>query len=132
MLIATPALFAGAETLPGTLIIRGETRDGFPFLMGGFGEADRERMDAMSRDYNLKLTFVDRSGNYLSDVAVVVKNDKGEEAVNLDTQGPWFYVKLPPGEYAVRARLGEEWTGIGKIRISEEESVAKILSWDVA
>jgi hypothetical protein len=132
LLIAILAFSAVAETLPGSLIIRGETRDGFPFMMGGFGQSERERMKQMSDEYNLKLTFVDRSGDYLSDVTVVVQNDKGEEVVNLDTQGPWFYVKLPPGEYDVKARVGDEWTGIGDIAITAGERVAKILSWKLA
>jgi hypothetical protein len=128
-LIAMPVFEAHAETLPGTLVITGTTRNGRPFMMGGFGQSDRERMRQMSDEYNLKLTFVDRSGNYVSDVTVVVKNDKGEEVVNLDTQGPWFFVELPPGQYEVRARLGDEWTGARDIRVSGDHASAAILSW---
>ncbi|HQT26292.1 MAG TPA: carboxypeptidase regulatory-like domain-containing protein, partial [Burkholderiales bacterium] len=52
-------------------------------------------------DYNLLLTFAEKSGAYLADVQVVVKSVKGKKGFDTVAEGPFLYASLPPGKYDV-------------------------------
>jgi hypothetical protein len=57
----------------------------------------------MGQAYTLKLTFADTTGHYLSDIFVVIAEASGAPVLEAVSQGPWFFAKLPPGRYRVRA-----------------------------
>ena len=80
-----------------------KTSNGVAYTSGGVGEMEREAMKEHARDYNLRLTFAVKSGGYLANVKVDIKNAKGHPLVADVSDGPWFYAKLPPGKYKVFA-----------------------------
>jgi hypothetical protein len=57
----------------------------------------------MERNYDLKLIFATREGNYLSDVNVTIVDEQGRKVLETVSEGPWFYTKLPAGKYKVTA-----------------------------
>src|SRR3990172_7256440 len=71
------------------------TKQGYAFMSGGIGIDERNQMMGKAHLYDLELSFADRSGEYLSDVQVVIKDERGHEIVNTTTNGPWFYIDLP-------------------------------------
>ena len=62
-----------------------------------------DRLQARERESNLKLVFTLVEGNYVSDVAVVVKNKAGNPVLVLHAPGPLVLAKLPRGAYVVEA-----------------------------
>jgi hypothetical protein len=92
------AVFAQAqESFP----IQPKHYGSIPYLSGGVGLDEREALNQTARDYNLKLSFAVTGGNYLSDVAVEVRDAGGRMVLEGISEGPWFFTKLPPGRYTV-------------------------------
>ena len=56
------------------------------YASGGISEEGRENLNAIARDFNLKLILATKSGAYLSDVGVVVSDDRG--TANLRQRSP--------------------------------------------
>lgn len=71
-----------------------------PYVSGGIGEAEQQRLNAMVGRFNLKLVFTLTEGNYLADVGVVLKDAAGKNVVEHVAEGPIFLAKLPAGTYS--------------------------------
>lgn len=76
---------------------------GTPCLSGGIGLDERDALRSRASDYNLMLSFAAKTGNYLSDVEVVIKDAQGNTVLETVSEGPWFFVKLPTSRYTVMA-----------------------------
>ena len=88
--------------------LEGKTSNGIPYLSGGVGLDERETLQAMGTANNLKLIFALKRGNYLSDVNVRITDAAGHKVLAVISQGPWFFTRLPAGQYTVTATaLGE-------------------------
>ncbi len=57
-----------AEFPPGVMITQGTTAQGFAYIAGGVSSEEREVLEQSANAYNVRLTFADRGGAYLSDV----------------------------------------------------------------
>lgn len=68
-----------------------------PFICGGVGVDDQQRMKAAARDYDLMLTFAAANGAYLADVDVEIRNSKGAVILAARCDGPIMLVDLPAG-----------------------------------
>lgn len=71
----------------------------FVLWSGGISEEER----ATAPDEGIKLVFFIRSGNFLADIKVSVKDQSGQELVNTVSTGPWLILALPDGNYSVVA-----------------------------
>jgi hypothetical protein len=120
---------APAASTPEQGIVKGKTAQGFPYMSGGIGADERALMGKEAKDYNLKLAFAERSGQYLAEVKLVVAGEDGKEIINTTTNGPWFYIKLPPGTYNVRAAVGNITKKIDSLSLSKEKPVTRLLHW---
>jgi hypothetical protein len=76
---------------------------GVSYVSGGVGTASIDRLNALARDFNLKLVFAGKSGAYLADVRVNVANSRGRTLLDITSEGPWFLAKLPTGNYQISA-----------------------------
>lgn len=85
---------------------------GNEYITGGVGFDEREAMEAMAEEYNMKAVFALASGNFIADIAVTITKPTGEKVLETVSTGPWLYVKLPPGAYSVKAL----YKGTEKIR----------------
>lgn len=112
-------------------IIRGKSDAGVAYMTGGIGIAEREAMERQGRDYNLKLSFSEKGGVYLTDVRVAVENRNGKEMINITTNGPWLYLQLPPGTYNVKTVYNGESQRIENLRVTGADRVQRILRWDL-
>jgi hypothetical protein len=80
------------------------TPAGVAWMTGGAGEDEREAMRAQAAQYNLAMTFANRrSGAFRADVAVEVRDARGEVVLAATAAGPLLFAKLPPGSYRVSA-----------------------------
>ena len=77
----------------------------YPVLSGGVGLDERQSMEAAARDYNLKLAFAAPNGEYFDNVQVAIASTRGKKVYDGASEGPWFFIKLPPGRYTVAATM---------------------------
>lgn len=85
-----------------------QTEEEVAYVSGGIGLDERETLDSMSQDYNLKLIFAVPTGHYLSNVKVRITDNSGSTVLEAISEGPWFFAKLPPGTYRVSVRTPEQ------------------------
>jgi hypothetical protein len=123
---------AAPDSLPPTIAIKeGKTPQGFPYLSGGVSTDEREAMEKEGKAYNVKLSFVEKSGTYLSDVKLVIEGSKGTEIINTVTNGPWFYIQLPAGSYTIKATLNDKAREIKRFAVPKDKTVQQTLLWDL-
>ena len=80
-----------------------QTAANVPYVSGGIGIDSIDRLDTMAGQFNLKLVFALKSGEYLSDVKVTITDAAGKAIVDTMSDGPWFLTKLRPGNYQIAA-----------------------------
>ena len=82
-----------------------QTRDGVTYMCGGIGESESMYLkETAARDYDLMMTFVEKNGNYLAGVAVVIKDSRGKIVLETTCDGPIMLVDLPAaGGYRIHA-----------------------------
>lgn len=111
LLLAALALASGIATAQqGAGLTPQTTPAGIGYLTGGVGEAQQQAMKDMMQDYNLRLTFArPERGAYLANVKVVIdraeEGTAGSQMLAATTTGPMLFVKLPAGNYRVRAEF---------------------------
>lgn len=82
-----------------------QTGTGITYLSGGVGLDERETLSHIGQDYDLKLGFAEKAGNYLSDVEVSIKDAESNTILEAISRGPWFFAKLPAGKYTIQATM---------------------------
>ncbi len=73
------------------------------FISGGVGEEDRAELEAVQKNYNLKIVFAGEGGIFLDDIHVVITDAAKNTVLTTDTEGPILLAKLKPGKYVVSA-----------------------------
>jgi len=128
----TPAAESASGSLPPAIAItEGKTRQGFPYISGGVSTDEREAMEKEGKAYNVKLSFAEKRGPYLSDVKLVIEGSKGTEIINTVTNGPWFYIQLPAGSYTVKATFNDKTREIKRLDVQKDKPVRQTLTWDL-
>ncbi|MGV2291218.1 hypothetical protein AAHK20_21060 [Trinickia sp. YCB016] len=64
--------------------------DHVPYLSGSVDSAE---MRSLRFHYNVNLTFVDKTGAYLSGVRVQIVTEKGDLVIDAVSKGPLFYAR---------------------------------------
>ncbi|HJV26903.1 MAG TPA: carboxypeptidase-like regulatory domain-containing protein [Aromatoleum sp.] len=78
-----------------------QSYEGISFVTGGVGLEEREQISRIGRDYNLKLMFAERGGDYLGNVKVVVAKPAGKTVLEATADGPILLARLPQGTYRI-------------------------------
>lgn len=99
----TPATAVAADPLPA---VPAEAQQGVPYMSGGVSAPERTRMDELSQGFNLRVVTARQNGEYLADVNVTIRNERGASMLSTVTNGPWLLAQLPPGKYTVVASAG--------------------------
>lgn len=105
-----------------------KTYNGIPYLSGGIGLDEIETLGRMGQDYDLKLVFAEKAGNYLSDVEVIVKDAGSNTILETISQGPWLFAKLPAGKYTILATMRGE-TRKQVARVTAHGQTSLYFSW---
>ncbi|WP_373421814.1 carboxypeptidase regulatory-like domain-containing protein [Burkholderia multivorans] len=79
------------------------TQNGVEYVTGGIGADEAATFRDAARRYNLRLTFVSKAGEYLSDVDVTIAAGS-RQVLTVRTAGPFLYVRVPAGRYTISAR----------------------------
>lgn len=110
------------------------TQDNVTYLCGGIGEAETSYMKQEAKGYDLMLTFATRSGAYLANVDVDIKDTRGNTVLQMACDAPILLVDLPKGGiYKVRAETaGYALNRTVKVAGGTKQSqrvASSILSW---
>lgn len=104
---AVVALLLGAATLVPFANANSEesvqTAGRVSYVSGGVGTTSTDRLSSLARDFNLKLVFALKSGEYVSSVQVTIADQAGKQLLDTTSEGPWLLAKLPAGSYQVVA-----------------------------
>lgn len=122
---------SAADIPPAIMITEGKTAQGFSYLTGGVSTEEREILEASGKVYNVQLTFAEKGGAYLSDVNIVVTGAKRKEIAAITTNGPFFYIQLPPGSYGVSATFKNETKRIKSVLVAKDKTFRQTLVWDL-
>ena len=76
---------------------------GVSYVSGGVGTASIDRLDSLAADFNLKLVFALKAGDYVSGVKVTISDAVGKMLLDTTSQGPWLLARLPTGNYQIVA-----------------------------
>ena len=120
-----------AQIPPAIIITEGKTSQGYPYLFGGVSSDEREAMEERAKGYNVKLVFAEKRGAFVSGVTLAISTTKGAEITSQKTDGPWFYIQLPPGDYSVKATLKGETKQIKNLTVLKDKMVQQGLIWDL-
>jgi hypothetical protein len=80
-----------------------KTAGNVTYVSGGVGAESINQLSALSKDFNLKLVFALKAGDYISGVGVAIADASGKTILQTTSDGPWFLTKLPTGNYQVVA-----------------------------
>ncbi len=122
---------SAAEFPSGAMLTRGTTAQGFPYVTGGVSSEEREILEQSANVYNVRLTFAEKGGAYLSDVNLVITDTKAKEIVAILTNGPLFYIQLPPGRYDVSATFNNEAKKLKSLVVPKDKTVRQTLVWNL-
>ena len=86
-------------------IVIANNSGGVSYVSGGVGTESLDQLRSVVRDFNLKMVFALNSGEFLSNVRVVINDAKGKTVLDVLSDGPWFLTKLPAGNYQVVATV---------------------------
>ena len=125
LLLGLAPFAAGADEL------QVHTQGNVSYVMGGVGEEHAQAMQAVRRGFPLSLLFVrkDKPKNaYLADVPVTIKDARGKAVLETTSDGPFLYVKLPPGQYVVSA-THEGKTRTAHVYVSRKGRKHLVFEW---
>jgi len=95
MLVLNP-LASSAGTSP--FITEGKS-NGVIYASGGVGLDEQMEMNAMAKNYNVKMVFAEAPRDYVSGVKLKIEDHSGKVLLETTSSGPWFFAKLPQGDY---------------------------------
>lgn len=99
------------------------------FMSGGSSQQERENFEEIGRDYSLKLIFLNKKNQYLSDVKLTILSQKGETILTTVANGPWFFINLPPGVYNFEASFQTDRKRIPQINIEGKDQKVISIQW---
>ena len=102
LLLASAALVPVAYTADEEAV---RSSGGISYVSGGVGAASTDRLSALAKDFNLKLVFALKSGDYVSGVDVTIADATGKTLLKAKSEGPWFLTRLPAGNFKIAATL---------------------------
>jgi hypothetical protein len=82
------------------------TENGIGYISGGIGDEENDQLNAQASNFNVQLLITGMSGEFASNVMLIVKDAKGATLVTLPDAGPKVYLNAPAGSYTIEASTG--------------------------
>lgn len=82
-------------------VLQVQDYQGIPYITGGVGVDERDYLQSVAKDFNLKLMFAAKEGSYLSNVNVQIRDSHHRTVLDTVAEGPFLYVNLPSGAYTI-------------------------------
>ncbi|MDP1765584.1 MAG: hypothetical protein Q8K83_01655 [Methylotenera sp.] len=97
-----------------------ETVGEITYVSGGIGESEADMMRGVAKDYPLEMVFVQKlkqQEEFLANVNVKIQDIRKTVLLDVATEGPYLFAKLPPGKYLVTAEnngdVKRQWVKVG-------------------
>jgi hypothetical protein len=100
------------------------------YLSGGVGREEARPMERLAGAYNVKVTFVEGSRAYLSNVRLIVREQSGKTRLWLKNAGPVVYARLPAGSYSIAAEHGKR-IYIQRVTVPTKGQRSVLMKWPV-
>lgn len=97
--VMPPAQSRIPQQPPEPAALQPQQQGNITFVSGGAGDEDRDALRQVESQYNLRLLFAARNGDYLADIAVTLSDARGNAVLDTIADGPIFYARVPPGRY---------------------------------
>jgi len=92
-----------ANPASGFSLVEGRTSQNLQFVAGGIGLEESEQMKALASDYSLTVIIASRSGAYLADALISIRDARGRSVLDTQLSSPYLLVQLDPGRYEIEA-----------------------------
>jgi hypothetical protein len=100
------------------------------YVSGGIAVSGMRAIDAEEHAYNLKMLFVGGAdGEYLADVAVNIKDSKGNTLLSTTAEGPVLLVKMPPGHYTVSTKTSNGAMLTRHVKVGDDHLASYVLRY---
>lgn len=70
------------------------------YVSGGIGRDESNALEAVQKNYNLRITSADKSGHFYGNTRILVRNSQNDLLLDV-VGGPLIYANLPNGRYSV-------------------------------
>ena len=100
-LILLGAAFVATSLTTSAAINEGRTSNDRPYVSGGVGLEESERLKQMADKFSLQPIVSSKSGAYLADSRVTIIGANNQKLLDLALDAPWLLVDLAPGSYKV-------------------------------
>lgn len=97
--VMPPAQGRASQEPPIPLALEPQQQGNITFVSGGAGDEDRAVLRQVENQYNLRLLFAARNGDYLANIAVTLSDARGNAVLDTISDGPIFYARVPAGRY---------------------------------
>jgi hypothetical protein len=87
------------QQAPSTPALQTQQQGNITFVSGGASGDDRDALKQIESQFNLRLMFAARNGDYLANIAVTLSDARGNAVLDTIAEGPIFYAHVPPGRY---------------------------------
>lgn len=98
---------------------------------GAVGIDERQEFMKTFGNYNLHLAFAEKSGAYLADVDVTIRDAQGKVLWSGTADGPLFFARVPSGRYSVEAQFAGD-TKRRSIQVGDGPGRMHYMHWDPA
>jgi hypothetical protein len=95
----TPVMPQPPSQPPTPPALQAQQQGNITFVSGGAGDEDRDALKQVESQYNLRLLFAARNGDFLANVAVTLSDTRGNAVLDTIADGPIFYARVPSGRY---------------------------------
>ena len=92
-------MFTAAAAEPPTI----QKYEGISYVSGGIGAGELEALESLSKQFNLRLMFALKNGEFIAYVPVTIQDQNGNTIFQATSQGPLMFVQLPSGTYLIKA-----------------------------
>ena len=127
--VSTLEIPLDGNTIPKTLTFPVYEQQGIQYFSAGMGKEERS---LSYPPHSVKLIFVKGPRAFLAGVTVDIYNSDGSLLVNIpsnEVQGPWLFMTMPNGNYAIKATDSQGVTLEKPLRVQGKASTVIHFRW---
>ena len=95
--VTPPMAMPGQAQMQTPPALQPQQQGNVSFISGGASGDDRDALKQVESQYNMRLLFAAKNGDYLANVAVTLADARGNAMLDTIAEGPVFYAHVPPG-----------------------------------
>lgn len=128
--LARPMVSLGEDSMEVPKI---ETVGNVTYVSGGIGDSEAEMMRGVAKDYPLVMAFVQKlkqQEEFLADIKLQIQDIHKYMVLDVVTEGPYLFAKLPKGKYLITAEhngdVKQQW-----VRVDGKKHQRVVFWWPI-